>query len=526
MQNFIQSHLLTKTGNFNNRVIDKKWWTIRNLESIYTEIFSTTNFLPESVNLTQRAWHISSNIYKIPECIECGKSAIFINYKSGYSDYCSNECSIHSSKRITKIKNTNLERYGVTCTVHAKHIKEKIIQETIQKHGVQYITQSENFKEKSKLTKKERYDDIHYNNQSKAIETNLDRYGVMWIGQAQSVIDKIQESKSKALPELRSKDWLIEQNKTKNITKIAQELNVTPRTVYLWMVKHDIDWTTHHIKEYKEQKEIYDYITQELQIYARYNDRKTINPRELDIYIPKHNIAIELNGMYFHQEHKTKHISKLELCLSKNIKLLQFWDHQWLFNKDICKSIIRNHLGLNKIIYARKCNIIELDNETYKRFMDNNHIQGYAATSKRYGLMYNNTLVSAIGFSKSRYDKSYDWELIRYANILDTNVVGGFSRLLKHSKLVNIISYSDRMLFTGQMYLKSGFAFIKHTKPGFFYFKGYKIRSREHFQKHKLMKNLENYDPNKSAADNIYDANWRKVWNCGNSVWSFGRCVD
>ena len=72
-----------------------------------------------------------------------------------------------------------------------------------------------------------------------------------------------------------------------------------------------------------------------------YNDRKTLFPKELDIYLQDYKIAIENNGMYWHSDDQYKHINKLKLCTDNNIRLLQFWDYQWLFKTDICKSIIK-----------------------------------------------------------------------------------------------------------------------------------------------------------------------------------------
>ena len=49
--------------------------------------------------------------------------------------------------------------------------------------------------------------------------------------------------------------------------------------------------------------------------------RKIINPFELDIFIPKLNLAIEYNGVYWHSEkllNNDYHKNKYDLCKSKN----------------------------------------------------------------------------------------------------------------------------------------------------------------------------------------------------------------
>lgn len=524
LKKFILENCLTIKGTLNNRVIDPKWWIIRNHESIYNEILHATNFLSEEKTLTQRIYHIVNEKTSIPKCPVCGKDINFKSYIDGYFSVCSKECIYKHTERDEKRKQTNIEKYGNCVYLHSKEGKRKSIENNKQKYGVEYITQTENFKQKSSKTKELRYGDKNFNNQEKAKQTNIEKYGVEYTCQNVDVILKIQESKNLTNSELRDKNWLLEQNKTKNIQQIADELSVTYRTVWLWMIKHNIDFITHIPKDYKAQKEIYEYIISLIpNTRILYNDRKKINPKELDIFIPDYNLAIEHNGIWHHKENKDRHLQKLNLCKEKDVKLLQFWDFQWLYKKNICKSIIKSNLGINTKIYARKCSIVEVSSKQYTTFLEQNHMQGVANSSIRYGLEFNNELVAVIGFSKSRYNKNYDYELIRYANKLDTNVIGGFSRLLKHFKKIKlgtVISYCDKMLFDGRMYKENSFKFLYDSKPGFFYSNNKIIKSRESLQKHKLKDILQEFDENLTADTNLTAEGWYKVWDCGNSVWS------
>ena len=196
--------------------------------------------------------------------------------------------------------------------------------------------------------------------------------------------------------------------------------------------------------------------------------------------------------------------------------------NRWNEKMKICKSIIKSNLGLNERIYARKCSIIKLSSLEYRNFLDENHLQGSVNSSIRYGLKYNKELVSVIGFSKSRYNKKYEWELIRYVNKCGINVIGGFSKLLKCFRTENngsIISYCDLMVFDGKMYKESGFNNVGNTNPGFFYVKGNQIVGREKLQKHKLKDILKDFDQSLTADKNLLNSGWDKVWNCGNGVW-------
>ena len=62
------------------------------------------------------------------------------------------------------------------------------------------------------------------------------------------------------------------------------------------------------------------------------SNRKILSGYELDLFLPDHNIAIEVNGVYWHSiERACKpefHNLKLELCEEKGIRLLQFYDRE------------------------------------------------------------------------------------------------------------------------------------------------------------------------------------------------------
>lgn len=528
LKKFILENCLTVQGKFNNRATDLKWWEIRNHVSIYDEILEVTKFLPDDSLMTRRVFHIVNDLYEVEKCVHCTvNDRIFINYTEGYSQFCSRPCSIKSDARVQKIQATNLEKYGCKCSAQNKDIQDKIKKTNLERYGVEHSFQSTQMKDKSKVTKLERYGDENYVNMERIKQSNLEKYGYEYTTQVPSIIDKMQESKMDNYnPLLRDKEWLIEQNKTKNISKIAEELGLTQRSVYLWMLKHEIPFLTHASKDFKAQREMYDYLLELGVGNVIYNDRRAIGPKHLDIFVPDLNIGIEHNGIYWHREDKVRHIEKLNLCLDKGIKLLQFWDYQWIINKDICKSIIKSNLGLNERIYARKCKIVEISYKEYESFMDDNHIHGSAMASIRYGLEYNGELVACISFSKPRSKgnrEKYDYELIRYANKINFNVVGGFSRLFKKANLNNIISYCDLMLFNGNMYKESGFEQLPNTDVGYFYSNNKTIKPREFLQKHKLADNLKNYNGNISAAENIFNEGWYKIWNCGNGVWVYNK---
>ena len=70
---------------------------------------------------------------------------------------------------------------------------------------------------------------------------------------------------------------------------------------------------------------------------------------------------------------------------------------------------------------------------------------------KRKGLLYKGDLVQVIGVGKSRFKKD-EYELHRMCTKLNTQALGGFSKLLKSLNLKSLITYVDLSLFNGKGY--------------------------------------------------------------------------
>lgn len=79
------------------------------------------------------------------------------------------------------------------------------------------------------------------------------------------------------------------------------------------------------------------------------SNRKILSGYELDIFLPDYNMAIEVNGIYWHSiERACKpefHNLKLELCEEKGIRLLQFYDVEVDEMFDFITGIIKNTIN-------------------------------------------------------------------------------------------------------------------------------------------------------------------------------------
>jgi len=162
---------------------------------------------------------------------------------------------------------------------------------------------------------------------------------------------------------------------------------------------------------------------------VKYDDKTTIKPLELDINILSHNFAIEFDGLLPHsygyskisyynniEEDKNYHLNKTLLSENKGIQLYHIFENEWSDDNKrlIWESMINGNLGIHKKIYARKCTIKEVPTKEARKFIDENHMQGYINSLIKIGLFYESELIAIMTFGKPRYNNKYEYELIRF----------------------------------------------------------------------------------------------------------------
>ena len=155
---------------------------------------------------------------------------------------------------------------------------------------------------------------------------------------------------------------------------------------------------------------------------------------------------------------KNYHFNKSKLARDNGFRCIHIWD--WDDEDKIIQLLLPR-----PSIYARNCEVGLVNKEDAKSFLNTYHLQGYAKDSIRLGLYYNNKLVSIMTFGIPRYNKNYEYELIRYCSFY--NVIGGpeklFSHFIKDYSPKSVISYCDWSKFNGNVYLKLGFRYKKYS---------------------------------------------------------------
>ena len=257
------------------------------------------------------------------------------------------------------------------------------------------------------------------------------------------------------------------------------------------------------------------------------NYRQLIGKMELDIVLPDHKLAIEFDGLHWHNENVVEndyHLKKTESCESVGYQLIHIFEDEWRYKKAIVQSRLKGLLGKNDKIYARKTVCREISYKESKEFLEKSHIQGNCMSKWQYGLFDGDKLVAVMTFGKSRF--ADEFELLRFANAINTNVVGGASKLLKHfvqdhPEISKIVSYADRRWSRGNLYEKIGFKFLHKTDPSYFYRVGRVRKSRFEFQKHKLIE--QGFDPNKTEHEIMKERKCPRIYDCGTLKYEWTR---
>ncbi|WP_410221694.1 hypothetical protein [Pedobacter sp.] len=189
-----------------------------------------------------------------------------------------------------------------------------------------------------------------------------------------------------------------------------------------------------------------------------FNDKLFINFVSLNEQITAAQL-IELQDKY-HKQQKT---------------LIHLWEDVWSNKPAQVLSRVYSFLNLNKIIYARSVQIKEIKEiGLIKKFLDENHLQGYIKTEHNYGLYYQDRLISvacfgAIRLMKNRGENYYSSELVRFATQAGHTITGGLSKLIKYfleeTKVNDIMTYADRDWSVGNGYEKLGFNKVLYTLP-------------------------------------------------------------
>lgn len=432
---------------------------------------------------------------------------VFIDSKYGefISDFKSLQlanASTHSKAVQDRREKTNLEKYGAVNPHGNIQVREKYKKTMTAKYGVINALEHPEFLKKSQDTLEINHGVRNTMDSSKLkqkmIETNITKYGV---SNPMKTVE-VQERLKKTTFELYG------------VTNVGR-VNTSIEKSFETLQKNGHNGRLCS----KGEKEILDFIHSLGITSAQKGFIGGATPKELDIKIKDLNIAIEYHGAYWHCEiqknfDKNGHLNKMLLCQAKGLKLLQFFDFEWIKRNFQVRSFLTSALGKNQIkINGRKTEIREVNKKDARDFLEKYHILGSCAFKKAFGLYFENELVSMITINKHHRNFN-EMVLNRYVGKYNITVRGGLNKLCKaaSSEFGKITTWIDLRMSDGKSWEKSGWKKISILKPDYFYFnnKTGEIISKQSRKKSIVKTPADMTEHQHALIDGLY-----RIYDCG-----------
>jgi len=258
------------------------------------------------------------------------------------------------------------------------------------------------------------------------------------------------------------------------------------------------------------------------------------NKLELDFYIPKYKVAIELCGLYWHSEiggkkEKKYHRNKYLECVKRGIRLITVFEDEYINFPDVVKSRILHALGVPKQkLYARKTKVKIIDNKQASNFLNKSHLQKSSPCKFSIGMFNNETLIGvmtwgAMSRAHAKVDGLPTLELKRFAFSSYLHVVGGASKMFKFS--INYIKNNLREIEFIKSYCDLRYANYKNTIYSVLGFDLYdETTGSPHYIGNNYNSRIRNQSLRKTKEERLLgktewelrkEQGYDRIWDCG-----------
>ncbi len=496
---------------------------------------------PGELSWKEKLYWYYNNLTELPSCAICGGPVSFVNIKEGYRKYCSRKCLNCDPDKKEKTKQTCIDKYGGVAPACSTQIREKIKHTNKKLYGVENAMQNKDIAKKSHITNINKYGGCGNASpelKKKQKETLNKIFGANNYMQSEYFYELV----SKRHPDIMSIDVINKRYECKcpdlTCNKCTQKSFYIPIKSYnnrknmTSIYKCTI---TNPIKDDNSKDTSIELFIKS--ILDRYNisyipnTRNIISPLEIDIYIPSKKIAIECNGIYYHnstQKEHSYHSNKYKLCQLQGVQLLSFWE-DWIYKKpQIVENILLSKLGIyNERIYARKCSIKEVDTHDAGVFLNTYHIQGSCPADVKYGLYYEDRLVCIMTFANHRNNiiSTSGWELTRFCSPFGVQVIGGANKLLTHFirnyNPQNITSFSSNDISNGNLYKQLGFEKGNINQSYWYIDKDFKRYHRSSFTKSSIIKKgWRNDKDGWTESEVMNEHGYYQIYDSGQTKWT------
>ena len=413
----------------------------------------------------------------------------------------------HVEETKQKIKNTMLERYGVENASNVKEFCEKRQNTMVERYGVRNAGQNHDIKEKIRATNEERYGGLFVNlpdSKKKTKLLNQARMPEIVEKRKITCLEKYGYENPNSSPEQKQKnrDLRVARENVRMVgDQTIKELSLSTGRAVSYL-----NYIFRNGSDMSDLSREYTNIEREIKLMipeaCSFTSHQEIAGCRTDFLI-SNKVVIEADGLFWHSEANNKpkryHENKMIKYLNAGYTPLFFRSDEILYKKDIVKSIISNKLGFSKRIGARKCEIVKLNPDIARQWIESHHLMGYGR-GDTLALTYNGDIVAALQIVK-RNDKESLYEVSRFCTESGVSVVGGFTKLIsaiiKQYNPKKIMTYIDLRYGSGAYLPKIGFEY-KGEYLSFRWTDGKKTFHRLKF-----------------PANTGYDHNLFKIWDCG-----------
>lgn len=302
------------------------------------------------------------------------------NNKEKQFETVKNKTLEEKQKIIDKILDVKLKKYGSKrCSEEGlKHIAEIQHENRVERCRKQKQTKlikygSETYNNVQKMfdTKEKRYGNRNYQNIEKIKETNNLKYGCDFYVLADDFKEKSEKTSLKnwGTTHPMKTDIIKERLKESNLEKYGTEYTASTewqkeKTRQTCLTKYGTTYPVSHFARVRSwlEDEICAYIDT-LSLEYQKNNRILLHGKEIDLFFPKLNKSIEIQGTYWHADPKiynesyynkaknmtAKEIWEYDAAKKKEIEtlgisLFYIWENDWINNNEIIKKEIKEYL--------------------------------------------------------------------------------------------------------------------------------------------------------------------------------------
>jgi len=414
----------------------------------------------------------------------------------------------HMEGFLDKRDKTNEKRLGCKNPMQSEKCKKKRDDTNLKRHGEKSYTQTEEYwtnrKEKCLMEKGVEHESQLPENRQKASDTCVKRY------------NKTSYSKTPEFRERYRKTFGDKNNGIPNplCLKKNHKYGKAQEELRIWLNSFGFNFVSNCYNIIEDDK-------------------------ELDLYDNNIKLAIEYLGLYWHTERSKQprdrfyHYNKYIDCQKKGIRLITIFEDEWKRRNKQCKAVLLSIFGIyDYYTIARKCKVINVDKEVFRKFCVEHHIMGSDNNGLSfYGLAEDDNLLGVMSVGRHpRYSDRLAMNRLCFKN--GVHITGGAGKLFTkckqdiknclfdNMKTNNIVTWSNNRWSLGNVYPSIGFTLKKENGPDYDYVDLNKPYIRLSKQSH-TKKNIgcpENIQEHVWLWEN---KNYARIWDCGTKTWVF-----